>query len=321
LKWVHRNIAAFGGDPSNITLFGQSAGAGDTATLMASPLARGLFARAITESGSGRTIVPRRHMSLAQAEEQGEKYAAVMGARSLAQLRALPASDFAKAVAGGPPGPSGFGPNVDGWVVTDRVPSREVPLINGMDANDLGIGINYGAGQVPLPATMKSYDAAMTRICGVEFATCLKLYPAQDDQEAAAAVLTALRDRARVSVYLWSIRQVKRGPLYSYYFDHPEPWPQHPQFGTFHTSEVPYVFDTLYAVNHPFTAEDQRIADQMSSYWTNFARNGDPNGAGLVHWPQFNADARTTMELGTRMGAIPVASSPARRAFWLRRLN
>lgn len=321
LEWVHRNIAAFGGDPGNVTVFGQSAGAGDTTVLMTSPLAQGLFVHAITESGSGRRVEPIRRTSLAEAEQKGEKYAEIMGAHSIAELRALPVSDFTKLVAGGSLSSLGFGPNVDNWVTTDAVPEHQVPLINGMNADDLGIGIEYGSGQVPPPTTMESYNAQMKGICGAEVATCLKLYPAQNDDEAGLALRTALRDRARVAVYSWSIDQAKRGPLYSYYFDHPEPWPQYPQFGTFHTSEVPYIFDTLYSVNHPFTDEDQRISDEMSSYWTRFAKTGDPNGTGLAEWPKFNADSPAVMELGSRMGAMPAASSPARFTFWLNYLK
>ena len=316
LKWVHQNIAAFGGDADNVTVFGQSAGAGDTTILMASPLAQGLFAHAITESGSGRRVTPLRHMPLAEAEQKGEKYAALMGARSLAELRALPVTDFAKLAPGGSLSSLGFGPNLDNWVITEKVPEHEVPLINGMNSDDLGIGIDYGNGQVPTPTTMESYNAQMKQICGTEVATCLKLYPAQNDEEAGTALLTALRDRDRVGVDLWSIDQAKLGPLYSYYFDHPEPWPQYPQFGAFHTSEVPYVFDTLYAVNHPFTDVDQSISDQISSYWTNFAKNGNPNGMGLVHWPEYKAGSESLMELGSRMGPMPAASSPDRYDFW-----
>ena len=321
LQWVHHNIAAFGGDPANVTIFGQSAGAGDTTILMASPLAQGLFTHAITESGSGRRVGPARTTSLAEAEQKGEKYAAIMRAHSLADLRALPTSDFTKLIPGASLSSLGFGPNVDNWVMTDKTPEHEVPLINGMNADDLGIGLDYGNGQVPAPATLESYNKQMKEICGAEAATCLKLYPAQNDQEAEVAVRTALRDRARVGVYAWSVDQAKRGPLYSYYFDHPEPWPQYPQFGTFHTSEVPYVFDTLYTVEHPFTAEDQSISDQMSSYWTNFAKTGNPNGMGLVDWPNFSADSRTVMELGSRMGPMPAASSPDRFNFWLEYLK
>jgi para-nitrobenzyl esterase len=321
LKWVHKNIAAFGGDPSNITVFGQSAGAGDTTILMASPLAQDLFTHAITESGSGRRVPAAGRTSLAQAEQKGEKYAGIMNAHSLVELRALPASDFAKLVPGATLSSLGFGPVIDNWVIPEAIPAHQVPLINGMNADDLGIGIDYGNGQAPPPTTMQSYNAQMKEICGAEADTCLKLYPAKSEEEAGLALRTALRDRARVAVDMWSIDQAKRGPLYSYYFDHPEPWPEHPQFGTFHTSEVPYVFNTLNTVGHPFTAEDDKISDRMSSYWANFAKTGNPNGTGLADWPQFNPDNRTTMELGSRMGPIPAASSPERLNFWLNHLK
>ena len=254
-------------------------------------------------------------------QQKGEQYAAMMGAHSLAELRALPVSDFARLIPGGSLSSLGFGPNLDNWVITSASPAHEVPLINGMNADDLGIGIDYGNGQVPPPTTMASYNAQMKEICGAEVDTCLKLYPAQNDKEAGLALRTALRDRASVGVDMWSVDQAKLGPLYSYYFDHPEPWPQHPQFGTFHTSEVPYVFDTIYAVNHPFTDEDQRISDQMSAYWVDFAKTGDPNGMGMAHWPAFDAGSHTVMELGSRMGPMPAASSPARLAFWQNHLK
>ena len=321
LQWVHKNIAAFGGDPANVTVFGQSAGAGDTTILMGSPLAQGMFSHAITESGSGRRVPAAGRTTLTQAEQKGEKYAGIMSAHSLADLRALPASDFAKLIPGATLSSLGFGPVVDNWVITDATPAHEVPLINGMNADDLGIGIDYGNGQVPPPTTMESYNAQMKEICGTEVADCLKLYPAKDEKEAGANLRTALRDRARVAVHLWSIDQAKHGNVYSYYFDHPEPWPEHPQFGTFHTSEVPYVFDTLKTVGHPFTSEDDKISDRMSSYWVNFAKTGNPNGAGLANWPLFNAESRTMMELGSNMGPIPAASNPERLNFWLNYLK
>lgn len=288
---------------------------------MASPLAQGLFTHAITESGSGRRVGAASRTTLAQAEQKGEKYAQLMGAHSLAELRALPTSDFAKIVPGGSLSSLGFGPNVDNWVIPEATPAHEVPLINGMNADDLGIGIDYGNGQVPAPTTMDSYRAQMKQICGEEVTACLKLYPAQNDKEAGVVMRTALRDRARVAVDMWTVDQIKRGPVYSYYFDRAEPWPEHPQFGTFHTSEVPYVFDTLYAVDHPFTAEDRTVSERMSAYWTNFSRTGNPNGKGLPNWPEYSADSHQVMELGTHMGPIPTASNADRLNFWLNHLK
>jgi para-nitrobenzyl esterase len=319
LNWVHRNIAAFGGDPSNVTIFGQSAGAGSVAILMTSPLAKGLFEHAITESGLGlfRGLDSRR--PLAEAEQQGVKYAEGLGAHSLAQLRALPAADFGKPIAGMPRGLSGFSPNLDNWVVTEDVPAHEVPLINGMVANDIGIA-DFGDGRSRAPVTMEMYNAQMRTVCGNQVETCLKLYPANNESEVAPALAAARRDRARVSIYLWATEQVKRGLVYTYYFDHPEPWPQYPLFGAFHTSEVPYVFQTIGVLHRAWQPEDFKISRKMSSYWTNFAKRGDPNGLNLSHWPEFTADSKTTMELGSRMGPMPLAE-PARLKFFLEYLG
>jgi para-nitrobenzyl esterase len=321
LRWVQRNIGAFGGDRGNVTIFGQSAGAGSVAILMTSPLATGLLTHAITESGLGRTSHPAGRKTLVQAEQQGLQYAQAMGVHSLAQLRALPATDFSKPILGAQPGLLGFGPNVDNWVVTDAVPAHEVPLINGMVANDLGIGLNYGNGQPPPPITLDSYRQELKTVCGDQIAVCLKLYPAHNGQQASVALITALRDRARVSIYLWAVGQAKRGPVYTYFFDRAEPWPQHPQFGAFHTSEVPYVFDSLTALHRAWTLLDFKVANEMSSYWSNFAKTGDPNSAGLPRWPAFHTDSHTTMELGARMGPMPVASSPAALRFFLKYLG
>jgi para-nitrobenzyl esterase len=319
LDWVHQNIAAFGGDPSNVTIFGQSAGAGSVGILMASPLAKGLFEHAITESGLGLFHGLDSRKRLADAEQQGVKYAERLGAHSLAQLRALPARDFAKPIPGMPRGLSGFSPNLDNWVVTDDVPAHEVPLINGMVANDIGIA-DFGDGRTSPPVTMEMYKTQMKNICGDQLATCLKVYPAKNEKEAAAALAAARRDRARVSIYLWATDQVKRGPVYTYYFDHAEPWPQYPLFGAFHTSEVPYVFQTISVLHRAWQPEDFKISGEMASYWTNFAKRGDPNGPDLPHWPEFTADSKTTMELGSRMGPTPLAQ-PARLKFWLESLG
>ena len=315
LNWVHRNIAAFGGDPSNVTIFGQSAGAGSVAILMTSALAKGFFVHAITQSGLGFFRGPRPRKTLVEAEQQGVKYAEGLGAHSLAQLRALPATDFAKPIPGLPRGLSGFSTNLDNWVVTNNIPSHQVPLINGMVSNDIGIA-DYGDGRTSPPVTLEAYKTQMKTLCGDEVATCLKLYPANNEKEAADSLVTARRDRARVSIYLWATDRAKRGSVYTYYFDHPEPWPQYPLFGAFHTSEVPYIFQTLKMLHRDWRPEDFKVSREVSSYWTNFARSGNPNGEGLPHWPEFKADSQNTMELGSRMGPMPLAE-PARLRFFL----
>ena len=310
LRWVHRNIIAFGGNSANVTIFGQSAGAMSVGDLMRSPLAKGLFAHAIAQSGLGlfpSSVRGRFHLMLAQAEQHGLKYAEARGAHSLAQLRAIPAADFAKPIPGTQPGLFGFGPNADNWVIPESAPApaREVPLIDGMVAGDTMFASGFGF--VP-PKTVVAYKTAVKKIYGPMAAEFLKLYPVKRDEDVPGAIQASGVDRARVSIYLWGTGQAKRGPLYTYYFDHPEPWPQHPEFGTFHTSEVPYIFETLSVLHRSWQPLDFKISREMSYYWTNFAKKGNPNGPGLAHWPEFNVNSRTTMQLGSRMGPMPIAS-------------
>ena len=265
LQWVHGNIAAFGGDPSRVTIFGQSAGAQSVTALMRSPLAKGLFARAIAQSGPGlRPTAPGANPTLADREAAGARYAEARGAKTLADLRALPAASFFSAGRGGVPGPPN-GPFKDGWVLPDVDPVDQVPLMVGMVADEIGLG-NLDAAQKP-----------------------------------------AARERMRLALDQWAADQQKASKtIFTYYFDRVIPWPAHPEFGAFHTSEVPYVFDTIGKLDRPWLPVDKKLADQMSSYWSNFAKTGDPNGAELPAWPAYDPAAHVTMELGERVGPMPV---------------
>jgi para-nitrobenzyl esterase len=183
-----------------------------------------------------------------------------------------------------------------------------------MVADDLGVSTAYsGPGQRQSMAAYR--DAAQKKYAGMadEF---LKLYPVASDESAAAMLKEAARDQARVSIDLWSATQVNRsGKVFTYFFDRAIPWPEHPEFGAFHTSEVPYVFNNLELTRHPFEPVDQKVSDAVSSYWMNFAASGDPNGKSLANWPAYAPDAHKTMELGVKMGAMPEAATPERLAF------
>lgn len=305
LQWVQRNIGVFGGDATRVTIFGQSAGAASVAMLMESPLAKGLFARAIAQSGPGLLPDYGRH-KLSDGEQVGMKYAESKGAHSLAELRAMPASKFVPL--GGPAGLGGPAPIADGWVVPQSVSSNpEVPVMVGMVANDVGVDGTRGIGD-PVKVTTALYRDYAAKRYGARADAFLKLYPADSDDAAASAELSSSRDRARVSIFLWSNRKQKlSGSVYTYFFDRAIPWPAHPEYGAFHTAEVPYIFLNLNVLDRPWEPVDRETADAISSYWVNFAATGDPDGKGLKPWPAFKPSDPITMELGAKMGPMPIA--------------
>ncbi|HVG56133.1 MAG TPA: carboxylesterase family protein [Vicinamibacterales bacterium] len=268
LRWVQRNIAGFGGDPAQVTIFGQSAGAISVADLMRSPLSKGLFARAIALSGPG--LFGRNALggnaTLQDREKAGLAYAQAKGAPTLAELRALPSTAFVPGSgAGAPTVPSS--PVVDGWVLPADAPADQVPLMVGFVADDLGIG-----GTTP-------------------------------------AEKAAARERARVSMHLWAADQAKASKrVYTYFFDRAIPWPEHPEFGAFHSGELPYVFNTLSRLKRPWQPVDQKLADTVSSYVTNFAKKSDPNATGLPQWPAYDPAVYSTMQLGESVGPMDLAS-------------
>lgn len=280
LKWVRANIAAFHGDPAQVTIAGQSAGSMAVHDLIASPLAKGLFARAIGESG---LPDPARGTRLAAAEVDGVAFAQSKGAHSIADLRALPAETLAASKGANA---IRFGPVFDGVLLSGFAPVSHVPVLAGFTADEgSALGHDYGSSD---PAQLRDLLHASF---GPEEARFAPLYPAATEAERAESNRRVRRDRGAGALLAWA---GQRGtvPTFAYLWTHVEPGPQADHWRAFHSSEIPYVFQTFGASpERPFTAADRALSQRISSYWLNFVRTGDPNGAGLPPWPKFDVAA------------------------------
>jgi para-nitrobenzyl esterase len=302
LEWTRKNIAAFGGDPGRVTIAGQSAGAFAVHALTASPLAKGLFHRAIAESGSG---LGRRNRDLAAAEKDGVKFAESKGAHSIRELRATPASDLTGAG-------MRFGPVVDGWFLpadTDAIfaqgKQNDTPMLTGLTADEGSASPSYGkikAGDFKKQAQQRFGDLAET---------FLKFYPSEDDEQSGAAQKQSAREQGMISMSLWAAERARasKTKVWTYYFSRAIPWPEQPQYGAFHSSELPYVFGNLKLMNRPWEPIDRQLSETMMAYWVNFATTGDPNGKGLPRWPAFDAKNHITLELSEKTGTRPIADA------------
>ncbi len=298
LKWIHKNISAFGGDPDRVTIMGQSAGALSVNYLTASPLAKGLFIHAIAESGTDfRSDLGE---NLNTAELYGVKFEKAIGASSLAELRAIHADKLLESTKDN----YHFLPIVDGWFLPKSVKEifkdgeqNDVATMTGWVADEGSFMNNYGK------ISAEEFRKQVKMQAGNLADEILKLYPSSTQAEASESQRKLARDVSLVSLYLWGVNREKtaRTKLYTYLFTHQQPGATRKRYLTFHSSELPYVFDNLKISPRPWTSEDKQIEKIMSDYWTNFIKTGDPNGMGLPEWQAFNISPPKTMELGDKM--------------------
>jgi len=314
LKWIQQNISKFGGDPSKVTIFGESAGGIAVSMLCASPLAKGLFRGAISESGGSfgpsrkTTTYPGENMKrLKDAELDGATLLKNAGIASIADLRKLPA-DKLPAVRG----LGGSWPIVDGYVI----PDDQHKLYQAGKFNDVAILVGYnsdeGASFSP-PRTPEDYVAGVKTRFGKFADDLVKAYPA-----GATTVPKTARDLARDAAFGWQTwswarlqAKVGKANVYYYYFDqHPDYPETSPRFdsGSPHGQEVAFVFKHLGANS---SADDQNISEAMATYWTNFAKNGDPNQAGMPVWPTFSDQKPNVMYFNKvpKLGTVPSLES------------
>jgi len=314
LAWVHRNIAAFGGDPANVTIFGESAGSMSVSAQMASPIATPLFARAIGESGSA-FPVGRAMPTLAQAGSINAAWATrAFGSNKLFYLRQLPADEVMQAATSRNGNAPRFGTIVDGYFLPDTIAhiyadgkQAHVPLLAGWNSDDVP-----GNPPPPVPKA-DAFVAQLRNAFGDRLKDALAVYPMSTDAEALRSAGDYVSDRAiGYSTWAWIEAHARTGnaPVYRYHFELPNPGDRNhtTDVGAYHSDDIEYVFGTLDSRPQMNSRpQDRALSDLMQQYWVNFARTGDPNGAGLPQWPSYNNATGTLRMSGTASGdAFPV---------------
>lgn len=317
LQWVKRNISAFGGDPNNVTVAGESAGAIMVGALVGSPQAKGLFTRAIAESGGWMGLQMARMRPGATALADGVRTMDALGVKTIAELRAKPLNELTGLSAGGLV--------VDGYIIPEdesmtfmNGKQNAVDVLAGSNKDEANFGIcgpgvglagrGGGAGM-----TAEAFKAAAQRKYGELADEYVKLYAVASDADAPRVAHEACADEVNWNMRQWAAAQAKLGKkAYAYFFTRiPTVNGQPSPAGATHTAEISYAFNNPKGqANQTWNDVDTKLGDTMSSYWVNFITKGDPNGAGLPQWPQYKDLAMSkVMVLGDTPQAEPVPAA------------